>query len=78
MLKIYRVDTDNYMVATPTLSIHGNAMRTAIVMNRVGIDWDEIEAGLVSLETNNHHVAEYGINGTFLFSKSIYDVFSAA
>jgi len=38
-------------------------------MRNKGIDDDEIEMGIFSLELNNHDVADYGVHKKFIYSK---------
>ena len=73
-MKIIRVNQDTYMLDTESGLIHSDALGMVDAMIRFGVDPIEIETGLVSLVRNGHHIAEYGVNKSFLFSRAISDV----
>ncbi len=73
MLKIIRVDDDTFML-DGTKRIYGDTNAMIIAMSVLGVSWDEIERGLISLVRNSHHIAEYGINKSFLFSRRVVDI----
>lgn len=68
MLKVLRLSNEEYWVITARDCQVGNLVRTVDNMAKLGIDDKEIENGLVSLQLNDHQVAEYGIHGIFIFS----------
>jgi hypothetical protein len=68
MLKILRLSDDEYIVKVNNRAIYGNKIRTCVVLQELGINWDEIERGLVSLQLHNHQIADYGVKGTFIYS----------
>jgi hypothetical protein len=71
MLKVFRVNDDEYICVSKDGAHYGGLIKTVDHMARIGIDDASIEDGLVSLQLNDHHVAEYGLFRTFMFSKRI-------
>jgi len=70
MFKVIKLKEDSYQIKTPTKTYEGNTRHTVLTMHDMGVDWDDIEFGLTSMLNNNHSVAEYGINKTFIFSST--------
>jgi hypothetical protein len=68
MLKVLRLSEDRYIVMAEKNAVYGSKIRAIYVMRELGVDWSEIEEGLVSLELNRHEVAYYGVYGTFIYS----------
>lgn len=75
MLKVYRISDEEYIVCTHNERLTGNLVRTVDNMSKLGISDAEIENGLVSLQLNNHQVADYGVNHTFIFSAPLGQAF---
>ncbi len=73
MLKIIRVNDDTFML-DGAKQIHGDVNAMIIAMSVLGVSWNEIERGMISLVSNSHHIAEYGINKSFLFSRRVADI----
>lgn len=68
MLKVFRITDDEYIVASGKASHYGSLVKTVGTLANLGVADQDIEAGLVSLQLNDHHVAEYGIYKSFIFS----------
>ncbi len=71
MLRVYRVNNEEYIVVTPSNTQTGGLAKTVDNMSRLGVTDEEIETGLVSLQLNDHHIAEYGVYKSFMFSRKI-------
>lgn len=71
MLKLIRLNDDAFITRTENRAIHGNRARTIAVLLMLNIDDAEIEAGLSQLINRGDHMAEYGVNGTFIYSKKL-------
>jgi vacuolar-type H+-ATPase subunit F/Vma7 len=70
-MKLFRVKDDEYICVVESKSITGDRDTVAKGMMMLGVDRTEVEEAMVQLETNEHHVAEFGINLMFLYSKRI-------
>jgi hypothetical protein len=73
MFEVMRLTDNEFVLISGRRAIYGNFPKTCVVMSELGIEWDEIEAGMGALITNQHQVASYGVNGTFIYSKNIAD-----
>jgi hypothetical protein len=71
MLKLIRLNDDAFILRTSTNAISGDRQRVIRAMLMLDVEPNEIEAGLSDLMTNGTHLAEYGVNLTFLFSKNL-------
>jgi hypothetical protein len=68
MLKVIRVSSERFIVMAEKHAVYGDKLRAIYVLREIGLEWPEIEEGMVSLELNSHDVAYYGIGGTFIYS----------
>jgi hypothetical protein len=68
MFKLFRIHDDEYIIVRGRTSQVGSLIKTIQAMSQMGVDDHNIEAGLVSLQMNDHHVADYGVYLTFIYS----------
>lgn len=74
MLKLFRLNSNEYIVTrNNNKALYGDKIRAALALEHMGVDWNEIEEAFVSLQMNRHHVAEFGVNKTFIFSKALVE-----
>lgn len=72
MLKVYRISDEEYWVVPARKEpLIGGLARTVDNMSKLGVEDHEIENGLVSLQLNDHQVADYGINLMFIYSEKL-------
>lgn len=68
MFKLIRVDNESFILVAGKRAIHSNRAGIIRVLLEIDVDVDEIEAGLSHLINRGDHVAEYGVNKTFMYS----------
>lgn len=69
MLKILKITQDLYVILVEGHKpMTGNLTKTMITLAALNIDMEEIEAGLMDLESNETEIAYYGVNGRFIYS----------
>jgi hypothetical protein len=73
MFKVMRLTDDEFILIAGKRAIYGNMPKMCVVMAELGVEWEEIEEGLTSLVSNQHQVASYGLNRTFIYSRPIQD-----
>lgn len=69
MLKVLKVNDSEFIVIRNGRAHYGDLQRTMLTLHLMGIELEEIQHGLKALYAHGDTVAEYGINGTFIFSK---------
>jgi hypothetical protein len=72
MFKVLRLKDDSFVLMAGKQAVYGDIWRMVKVMTALGVDYMEIEDGLTSLRLNDHDLAEYGLNKTFMYSKRLY------
>ena len=71
MLKVYRLNDDEFIITAGKRALYGNKTKTVIALSEIGVPWSEIETGIISLCINDHKVANYGVNQMFIYSDDI-------
>jgi hypothetical protein len=72
MFNVLKTKDDEYILKTKQNAVFCSTQGKLIkVMFELGVNSDEIEYGLSELIRNDHNVANYGINKTFIFSKNV-------
>jgi hypothetical protein len=71
MCKLIRVEKGKFMMDCGTITVLGAMDIVCLAMAQQGINWEEIEMGLVALEMSGDHVAHYGEFGTFLYTERL-------
>ena len=69
MTKVLKLNENEYVVIQGSFSRHGDLTKTVVVMDSLGIEFEEIEMGLVELSKDNRTEVEYGIRGKFIYAK---------
>jgi hypothetical protein len=72
MFKLLRINDDEFIIVTHGgKAVYGNRLRIVLALESIGVDFKEIENGIVSLCLNEHHVADYGVNKMFIYSQKL-------
>lgn len=67
-MKLYRHANGRFTLLYLDQYFTGNVKEIIARMEFIGVEWNEIEEGFVHLILNQHTVAEYGINKTFMYT----------
>ena len=70
MYKLYRDNDDSYQFSVRNKPIKGpfNQVETIILLLNLDFDMADITDSIISLNTKDHYVADFGVNKGFMYS----------
>lgn len=71
MFKIFMVNDNEFIVTGLEMPFTGTRIKTVAFLLQSHVSEDEIHCGLSELILHGHHVADYGVNKSFIYTSRV-------